>query len=40
MQTFKHAWTQTLILNEDRTTCTLFKPDPAEYSTLFKLDPA
>ena len=30
-----HTWTRTnnLILNPDKTTCTLFTPDPAEYST-------
>ena len=30
-----HTWTQTnnLILNPDKTTCTLFTPYPAEYST-------
>ena len=34
-----HTWTQTnnLILNPDKTTCTLFTPDPAEYSTQFEL---
>ena len=34
-----HTWTHTnnLILNPDKTTCTLFTPDPAEYSTQPKL---
>ena len=34
-----HTWTQTnnLILNPDKTTCTLFTPDPAEYSTQLEL---
>ena len=26
-----------LILNPEKTTCTLFTPDPAEYSTPFEL---
>ena len=34
-----HTWTRTnnLILNPDNTTCTLFTPDPADYSTQLKL---
>ena len=34
-----HTWAQTnnLILNTDKTTCTLFTPDPAEYSTQLEL---
>ena len=34
-----HLWTQTknLILNQDKTTYTLFTPDPAEYSTQLEL---
>ena len=34
-----HTWTQTnnLILNPDKTTCTLFTPDPVEYSTQLEL---
>ena len=34
-----HTWTHTnnLILNPDKTTCTLFAPDPAEYSTQLEL---
>ena len=34
-----HTWTQTnnLILNPDKTTCTLFTPDPAEYSKQLEL---
>ena len=34
-----HTWTRenNLILNSDKTTCTLFTPDPAEYSTKLNL---
>ena len=34
-----HTWTQTnnRTLNPDKTTCTLFTPDPAEYSTQLEL---
>ena len=34
-----HTWTRTnnLILNPDKTTCTLFTRDPAEYSTQLEL---
>ena len=34
-----HAWTQTnnIILNHDKTTCTLFTPDTTEYSTQLEL---